>query len=218
MIRIGVVFKQSKTFRQLGVKNKGFVTFDVVQLLKKLVRYGNFLITPSAMFQSDVARNIAKNWNSASFGSSADLDIWLRIAEKSKLGLLEAALINYRVSRQDYSYTYNSIRISKSDFIKMMEYWLAKETIQPYLNKSDYYYFAGLQKMDQLLGGIRAYIRNDCLEGDKLLRGTFHRSFFVTFRIKYAFLWVLSIGLKYRLLRWLVKPFMKKLLFRYYLG
>ena len=59
------------------------------------------------------------------FKSSADLEMWIRILEKYKVGIINEHLISYRVSEKQWSQKMR-LRTSKADFFIVTKYYLNK--------------------------------------------------------------------------------------------
>lgn len=180
---------RSKTFSALGLPKQSYYIFNEVSLLEKLMRYFNFLITPSALFRTEVAKYAIKTWRGETFGTSADLDVWLRVAQHGGLGLLAQPLMQYRLSMQQGGYQYNLSRTMPADFFKVMTAWIQK--YEGELSQAAFRHYKRLMCQDQLLCAARAILKNDLQLAFKLLEGTFDCSFFDSFRgLGYLFLWL----------------------------
>ncbi len=93
-----------------------------LQNLKKLVyRYGNFITCPSVMARSDIYREKIKTWNGQQYKSSADLDVWMRLASLGALIAIPEPLINYRVAEASHSFRIAKKRITKHDLFLVLD-------------------------------------------------------------------------------------------------
>lgn len=90
--------------------------------LKKLVyRYGNFITCPSVMARADIYREKIKTWNGQQFKSSADLDVWMRLASLGSLVAIPEPLINYRVAEASHSFRIAKKRITRHDLFLVLD-------------------------------------------------------------------------------------------------
>ena len=93
------------------------------EVFSEVLRRGNFMICPSAMVKTAIYKNEIKAWNGEKYRTSADLDVWLRIAEKHRLGFLDRPLLRYRVSQRSYTYNMVRLRTDRHDiFLVLREY------------------------------------------------------------------------------------------------
>jgi hypothetical protein len=60
------------------------------------------------------------------FGTSADLEMWLRILKKYPVGILNERLMRHRLSITQGSLEYDYLRTEKADFFKVMDYYYRK--------------------------------------------------------------------------------------------
>lgn len=121
------------------LKNKIYHQFNFEQLFSLILKYDNFLITPSVMARTDIYKNQIKDWNGEIFKTSADLDVWLRFSEIKDIGIITDKLISYRVSTASYSYRNKFTRISPRDMFLVIDYYLKKYSNVNF-NKDNYAY------------------------------------------------------------------------------
>ena len=86
----------------LRAQKKDEYGFD--DIFRAMLKYGNFLFCPSAMARTEVYRDHIKVWDAGNYGSSADGDVWLRIARRYKVGIIDKPLLKYRISVSSFSY------------------------------------------------------------------------------------------------------------------
>lgn len=108
------------------LKNKEYHQFDFSHLFSLILKYDNFLITPSVMARTYIYKNIISHWNGNSFKSSADLDVWLRFSEYKDIGIITSKLISYRISNSSYSYRTKFNRFVQRDMFLVIDYYLEK--------------------------------------------------------------------------------------------
>ncbi len=94
---------------------------DEAAFLELVSRYGNFVTCPSVMARSELYRNKIAQWNGHNFKTSADLDIWWRITQVSRLGILTKPLMSYRVSKASFTVRETKRRISRHDFFLVVD-------------------------------------------------------------------------------------------------
>ncbi|HBW21948.1 MAG: hypothetical protein A2X28_01880 [Elusimicrobia bacterium GWA2_56_46] len=86
----------------LRAQNKDEYGFD--DLFRAMLKYGNFLFCPAAMARTEVYRDRIKVWDAGNYGSSADGNVWLRIAQNFPIGIIDKPLLKYRISVSSFSY------------------------------------------------------------------------------------------------------------------
>lgn len=100
------------------------VGFD--ELFPAILRHGNFLMTPSAMVRTTVYRKLVRRWNGAEYASSADLDVWLRIALRWRVGMINQQLMRYRVSPASFSYRASRNDATRDDLFLVLDDYLSR--------------------------------------------------------------------------------------------
>lgn len=142
-----------------------YYEFDFENLFPLILKYDNFLITPSVMARVDIYQNQIKAWSGEKFKTSSDLDVWLKFSEIKKVGLITDKLISYRMSPASYSYRIKYNRFERRDMFLVIDYYL-----ENYKNKSfnlpDYEF---LKFKDQLLI-VNNLILNDKTVDTKMIQ------------------------------------------------
>ncbi len=121
------------------IKENDYYQFDFKKLFSLILKYDNFLITPSVMARVDLYQQQVKSWNGKEFKTSADLDVWLRFSLIKDVGIITKKLISYRLSKSSYSYRVKFTRILPRDMFLVTDYYLDKYK-QLNFNLSDYQY------------------------------------------------------------------------------
>jgi glycosyltransferase involved in cell wall biosynthesis len=93
---------------------------DLKAALGLLVRDGNFFICPSAMARTHIYQQL-KQWSRYNFGSSSDLDVWLRVLQNHEVTVLPEKLMRYRTSPESFTWHYAFLRTERSDFYTVMD-------------------------------------------------------------------------------------------------
>ena len=117
------------------MKSKSNV-YSFLELFKAILVHSNFLICPSALVRTNVYKKIIKLWSEKDFGSSADLDVWFRIALHSGVGILPLPLINYRISSHQWSAKVKRT-IHRADFFKVMDFYLKNTLVNGEITNFD---------------------------------------------------------------------------------
>lgn len=91
------------------LESLGKEAYAFSDIFRAMLKYGNFLFCPSAMARTSVYRDEIRKWDAGGFGHSSDADVWLRILQRHKIGILRAPLLRYRVGSVS-SYSYKAAR------------------------------------------------------------------------------------------------------------
>jgi glycosyltransferase involved in cell wall biosynthesis len=157
-------------------------------LLEVTLKYGNIVTCPSVLARTRVYSEYIRNWDGENYRSSADLDVWFRVAQLGKFGILSPTYMSYRVADVSTSYRMKKSRVMRHDmFLVLDKYFQVSE--HPSLIK--YYNFLNLKDL-----ALRVYNGS----GEKLspwkreyfqlaLEDSWHRLFF----IKVLAIWVLNL-------------------------
>ena len=94
-------------------------------LLELSFKYGNFITCPSVLFRTDILTKKINNFRGDLFKTSADLDVWLRVAEFSTFGFINKPLIRYRSSLASFSFNLSRVRTNDHDLFLVLNYYLA---------------------------------------------------------------------------------------------
>jgi glycosyltransferase involved in cell wall biosynthesis len=94
------------------------------EIFSNILENGNFLICPSCMVRGKLYKKLAP-FDINRFGTSADLDMWLRILQEAPIAVLDEKLMSYRFSTTRGSYQWRFFRTEETDFFKVMDYYLS---------------------------------------------------------------------------------------------
>lgn len=135
-------------------KSSNIYTFS--ELLKGILEHANFLFCPSAMVRTGIYKNDIIAWNKEAFGTSADLDVWLRIAKNQDIAILPNALINYRISNSQGSATVRR-NTGRADFFRVTDFYLQQPSVQKFLTKQDLENYRNLERRDNVMRAVNLY-------------------------------------------------------------
>lgn len=143
------------------------------ELIKAVLERSNFLICPSAMVRTVIYQKEIMNWRGDLFRSSADLDVWLRIAGKHPIAILNEALMRYRVDSQQYS---NAVRMrtERADIFLVLDQYLSRSEVNATLSSADRQHYRQLEINDQVWRAINLFTMGRVGTAKLMLRGTFN--------------------------------------------
>jgi hypothetical protein len=127
------------------------------QVFKAILEYSNFLICPSVMALTRVYQDDIKSWRGELFGSSADLDVWLRMLQCGPIGILEQASMRYRISRSQVS---ANVRLDtdRAAFFGVIDHYLAQPEVRSLLTANDLINYQRLERRDMLMRAVNALL------------------------------------------------------------
>lgn len=118
--------KQYRKALSYFFKNMDFVVIDnQLEMLKKILEIGNFIICPTVMIKTEVYKNKLRKYYEKNFKTAADFELWFRVCEYGKFGVILNPLINYRESYSSYSFR-TRLDIKKSDGNYVVDYYYNK--------------------------------------------------------------------------------------------
>ncbi len=129
------------------------------ELFHMILKYGNIITCPSVMARTDIYKNNIRQWNGSDFKTSADLDVWLRLASFGKFGFITKPLMSYRVSEASYSYNLARIGTDEHDMFLVLKYYLVKPEIQSSLTQEDNDNYNSLVFKDNVLRAFNKFIQ-----------------------------------------------------------
>jgi hypothetical protein len=124
----------SEIIGSMYLPNKLFIAtcdfaFEFKQIFPLILRDYNFFVCPSAMVRTDILKKDVGNWNGESYRTSADLDVWLKILKKYKVGIIPEPLVRYRVSDSHGTAREYYMKKNRADFFSVLDYYINNEII-----------------------------------------------------------------------------------------
>lgn len=141
--------------------------YNFLQLFKLTLHRYNFFTCPSAMIRTNVLQNEIKNWRGDMFKSSADLDVWFRIAAQHLVGFLPIPLMRYRVSKFQFSARVRE-QIERADFFLVMDYYLAQAEVSRQLDATDLVHYRWLERTDRVRRALSFFALDRAKEANEL--------------------------------------------------
>ena len=130
---------------------------DFSEIFKAVLEHSNFLICPSAMALTSIYKQDIKSWRGELFGSSADLDVWLRMLQKGPVGIIPKRLMRYRISQSQFS---SGVRIStdRSAMFDVIDFYLARYDVQKLVTSTDLVNYRRLERRDRVMRAANAMV------------------------------------------------------------
>lgn len=181
---VGAVFTGAKLINErgqyIGSINLDFLQVDLAILdldsvYKYLLKHFNFLVCPSAMVRTAIYQEEIKHWRGELFGSSMDLDVWLRIAGNHKLAILKQACMNLRRSKSQWSYRSDRISLQRSAFFDVIEYYNKFDNIDAMLSDEDKKNLSDLYAVDDIKVAMNVYLAGQASIAMSYIRRIFSR-------------------------------------------
>lgn len=134
------------------------LVLDFKACFRNILRYGNFLICPSAMVRTEIYQQEIRVWDGERFYSSADLDVWLRIVSNHNIGLLPERLMSYRRSTAQFSYQYNRHRMEEAHMLLVIDHFMRLPAVEAWLTAEDHANFRKLVRKDLVVRACNALL------------------------------------------------------------
>ncbi|MCB4810634.1 glycosyltransferase [Methylovorus menthalis] len=145
---------------------------DFPALMKAILRHSNFLICPSVMARTSIYKDEIKQWRGDLFRSSADLDVWLRIAKTHKVGFIPAPLLRYRISSHQFSARIR-LQTERPDFFLVADHYIAEPPVRRVLNEQDIENYDRLDRRDRVMRAVNCIITGNMHKAPALLNDIF---------------------------------------------
>ncbi len=163
----GAVFTEAKLINEDGRSigkiqsprefNSAERLYDFTKIFKAVLRHWNFLICPSVMARTEVYQHEIRSWRGEMFSSSADLDVWLRIAQLHPVGILPMPLMRYRISSSQFSAGVR-LQTERADFFRVIDHYLGQSDVRALLEKRDIQNYAELERRDSVMRAINLFL------------------------------------------------------------
>lgn len=131
--------------------------YDFAILFKAVLRHSNFFICPSFMVRTHIYQQEIGCWRGDMFGTSADLDVWLRILERHSIGHLSEALMRYRISNAQWTARIRK-ETSRAAFFRVVDHYLEQDNVRSLLDRRDLQNYARLEQRDRVMRAINFYL------------------------------------------------------------
>ena len=133
-----------------------------LSLLQSVVKNGNFITCPSVMARVDIYREKVKFWNGEQFQTSADLDVWMRLALYGDFGFISIPLMSYRESLVSYSYKDMRKRITENNMFLVIDFYMQKyKNVVTKLDKDRYDFLLFKDNLNRTINEVVQGIKGD---------------------------------------------------------
>lgn len=156
-------------YSKLPSELRGKRIYYLPEIFLSILRNGNSLMCPSCMVRGKLYKELAP-FDYDSFGTSSDLDMWLRILEKCPIAIIEEKLMCYRVSTTHGSYQFRFLRTDEADFFKVMDYHLAVKSGVLDIPRSVLNKYEFQRSQDKIMRAINYLNKGEPQEAKRLLR------------------------------------------------
>jgi hypothetical protein len=188
--------------RRLPEELRGQKCFSFDVLLNAILMYDNFLATPSLMIRRDVYKAIG-GFNERQFFTSADLEMWLRIAQKYDIGIIDEPLLNRRISQMQFGTQYNKLRIDQADFFMVVDHYLAMPEVQQIVRTRALAFYEMERSADKVFCAMNLLRQGRVVEARIQLKEALHWQHFMIARYRLCRLARLIAGMGLLISIWL---------------
>ncbi len=180
-----------------GLRNKKIYHFSeiFISILSNL----NFIVCPSVMVRGKIYKGLV-HFNEKKFGTSSDLDVWLRILEKQPIAILDEKLMSYHISNAQGSFSYGYLRTEPADFYRVMDYYLTNKVDNIDIPRNVLNKYEFLRSIDKIRCAVNYLIQGKGKEAKGLLKKSF--SFYIFLgaissfkKTKFLIYWISGLGL-----------------------
>ena len=158
---------------------RGDVPLAYPVVLNTLLTYKNaFLVCPTAMVRAAVHAEVGV-YRQDRYRNTSDLEMWLRIARRHPIAVLERHLMKYRHFHGNSSQKYHRLRTAPENFFLILDEYLA-DGDRAVASAPALASYEAHRSVDRLMAVISHYIKGELAEGRATLRqvrlGTILRS------------------------------------------
>jgi len=179
---------------ELPPEVRGERALDYATVLNTLLSYKNrFLVCPTAMVRAAVHRDVGV-YRQDRYRNTADLEMWLRIARRHPIAVLESHLMKYRHFHGNSSQRYHRLRTTQENFFTIMDQYLA-EGDQALATDAALRDYEAHRAEDRLMGAISHYIKNELPAGRLALQAVRLRDIARGRHVQRGRLAVLTLGM-----------------------
>jgi GT2 family glycosyltransferase len=127
-----------------------------------------FLTCPSSMVRASVYRDVGV-YRDAEFRNTSDMEMWLRIARKYPVGVLEDYLFRYRYGHGNSAQRYRRLRTDPERYFRIMDLYL-QDGDSAVATPEALAGHEGHRAQDNLMRAINFYILGDLEQAAEVLR------------------------------------------------
>lgn len=148
---------------------RGERPLDYAAVLNNLLKYKNrFLVCPSAMIRAAVHADVGV-YCQARYRNTSDVEMWLRIARKYPIAVLESHLMKYRHFHGNSSQRYHRLRTQPENFFFIVDEYLGQGD-RRLATPGALVNYEAHRSEDRLMAAISHYIKDELPAGRQALR------------------------------------------------
>ncbi len=191
----GKIIGESKLPNELQNRKIYYFSEIFVSILGNL----NFLICPSAMVRGKIYKELVP-FNEKKFGTSADLDMWLRILERQPIAIIDEKLMSYRFSKTQGNFISRHVHVKQADFFRVMDCYLANKFNNTDIPRDALNKYEFLRSIDRTRRAANYLIQGKEKDAKGLLKKSFTLYIFLgaisSFKkTKFLIYWISGLGL-----------------------
>jgi GT2 family glycosyltransferase len=158
----------------------GRPTLDFPTLLNGVLAHSNFLSTPSLMLRRSVLEQVG-GFDERHFLTSADLEMWLRIAYQGyEIAIIDQPLLKYRISQRQFGGQYNKLRTTLADIFGVLDHYLSLPGVRAIVLPESFARYELQRARDQVLCAMNLLAKGEVAEAQARLREALHWRHFAT--------------------------------------
>ncbi len=120
------------------------------EVFRAVLKFGNFLVCPSALVRSRIYKEEIQMWGIRNFKTSSDLGVWLRILLNHPISVLPDPLLKYRQAEVSYSHRIRTTRTVPADMFNVIDFFLEHHAKQ-FVKEADLAGYRFMKTCDDLL-------------------------------------------------------------------
>jgi glycosyltransferase involved in cell wall biosynthesis len=160
-----------------------------------LARQNAFLGCPTALVRADVYRELG-GYRDAEFKNTSDLEMWLRIARRFSLGVIEDELIRYRRGHGSSAERYHRLRTDQERFFTIMDLELDAEGGRAVATPDALAAYEAHRAVDTTMRSVNHYILGDRAGARSALRGVRLRTIASSPRVQRGRMLALAVAMR----------------------
>ncbi len=159
---------------------RGRSRFDFPTLLNAVLAHSNFLATPSVMLRQSTLEQVG-SFDERRFFTSADLEMWLRIAYQGyEIAVIDQPLLKYRISQRQFGGQYNKLRTTLADIFGVLDHYLSQSDVQAMVQPQRLEFYQTQRAADQVLCAMHLLVQGKTVEARGLLQHAMRVRYFST--------------------------------------
>ena len=196
--RMRMIGEDSRPIRR-GMRKLPFairrrVTFDFATLMNAILVHNNFLPASSIMLRRSVIEKMG-GFDERQFLTSADLEMWLRIARQGyEIAIIDQPLLKYRISQRQFGGQYNKLRTSLANIYAVLDHCLIQPGVRAMVQPQSLALYELQRANDHVLCAMNLLAQGKVAEARARLREALHWRHLATALMRPRLLFNLTVG------------------------